>query len=310
MIKTVTLNPAIDKTVEIKEFRVGEVNRISSVRLDPGGKGINVAKTIKALGGSSIATGFLAGRNGQFIQERLEELEVASDFLFVRGDTRTNLKVVDRLNSSNTDINEPGLIEVSEDDLRMLEHNIFSDMEDGDLLVLSGSIPAGVSTDIYREWAEKGKRLGINVFLDADGPSFEEGIKGKPYLIKPNLDELERLLSRKLSSMEEIVSAGRSMLETGIEIVAISLGADGAMFFYGEQVIFAKGIKVDVKSTVGAGDAMVAAFAYAVSNGDSFEKAVILSVASGTANVACEGTQPPDRNAVAQYETQVELNYL
>jgi 1-phosphofructokinase len=183
-------------------------------------------------------------------------------------------------------------------------------MRDGDILVLSGSIPAGVSTDIYRVWTEKAKKSGVKVFLDADGLSFEEGIKGKPYLIKPNLEELERLLSRKLCSMEEIVRAGRSMLEMGIEIVAISLGSDGAMFFYGEQVIFAKGIQVDVKSTVGAGDAMVAALAFAISSGDSFEKAVILSVASGTANVACEGTQPPDRNAVAQYETQVEINYL
>lgn len=310
MIKTVTLNPAIDKTVEIRDFRVGEVNRITSVRLDPGGKGINVAKTIKALGGSSVATGFLAGRNGQFIKERLEDLDVANDFLFVRGDTRTNLKVVDRLNSTNTDINEPGLIEVSEDDLRMLEHNLFSDMKDGDLLVLSGSIPAGVSSGIYREWAEKAKKSGIKVFLDADGSSFEEGIKGKPYLIKPNLEELERLLSRKLSSREELLSAGRCMLDMGIEIVAISLGADGAIFFYGEQVIFANGLKVDVKSTVGAGDAMVAALAFAISRGDSFEKAVVLSVASGTANVACEGTQPPSRDAVAQYEAQVELNDL
>lgn len=310
MIKTVTLNPAVDKTVEIKDFRVGEVNRITSVRLDPGGKGINVAKTIKALGGSSVATGFLAGRNGQYIKENLDLMEVANDFLFVEGETRTNLKVVDHFRSTNTDINEPGLIEVMEADLKKLEGKLFSDLTEGDLLVLSGSIPSGVPTGIYREWAERAGTLGIKVLLDADGENFAEGIKAKPYLVKPNLEELEDLLGKKLSTIDEIVDAGRSMLDLGIATVIISLGAEGAVYFHGEQAIYTKGIKVDVKSTVGAGDAMVAALAFAIANETSFENAAILSAAAGTANVASEGTQPPDRNAVAQYETQVVLNYL
>lgn len=310
MIKTVTLNPAVDKTVEIKDFRVGEVNRISSVRLDPGGKGINVAKTIKALGGYSIATGFLAGRNGQYIKENLDLMEVANDFLFVEGETRTNLKVVDRLNGTNTDINEPGLVEVTEADLVKLEGMLFSDLTEGDLLVLSGSMPSGVPSGIYREWTEKAGKLGIKVLLDADGVNFAEGIKAKPYLVKPNLEELEQLLNKNLINIDEIVEAGRSMLDLGIATVVISLGADGAVFFQRKQAIYTKGLKVDVKSTVGAGDAMVAALAFAIASGTSFENAAILSAAAGTANVASEGTQPPDRNAVAQYETQVALNYL
>lgn len=310
MIKTVTLNPAVDKTVEINDFRVGEVNRISTVRLDTGGKGINVSKTIKALDGSSVATGFLAGRNGDYIRDCLNRMQVANDFLSVKGETRTNLKVVDRRNQTNTDINEPGLIEVTEENLIRLEHEIFSDMGKDDILILSGSVPSNVPVDIYREWTERANRSGIRVLLDADGELLREGIKAGPYLVKPNIEELESLLGRKLNDMNEIVSAGRSLLGMGIETAVISLGADGAVFLHGEHAIYAEGLKVDVKSTVGAGDAMVAAFAFAISSGYPFSKAAALSIAAGAAAVAGEGSQPPDRNDVLRYESQVQLKYL
>jgi len=307
MIKTVTLNPAVDKTVEINDFKVGEVNRISSIRLDAGGKGINVSKTIKALDGSSIATGFLAGRNGEYIKECLNQMELFHDFLFVKGETRTNLKVVDSRNGTNTDINEPGLVEVTEEDLRRLEHKIFSDLSKDDILILSGSVPFNVPVCIYREWIERANKTGIRVLLDADREYLKEGIKGRPYLVKPNIEELESLLNRKLNNKTEIVSAGRILLDMGIKMVAISLGADGAFFLHGEHAIYAEGLKVEVKSTVGAGDAMVAALAFAIDRGDPFEKTVALSVAAGTAAVASEGTQPPDRKAVLNYESQVSL---
>ncbi|HVI39293.1 MAG TPA: 1-phosphofructokinase, partial [Anaerovoracaceae bacterium] len=281
-----------------------------SIRLDAGGKGINVSKTIKALDGSSIATGFLAGRNGDYIKECLNRMQVFHDFLFVKGETRTNLKVVDRCNQTNTDINEPGLIDITEEDLSRLEHKIFSDMSKDDILILSGSVPSNVPVGIYREWTERANKSGIRVLLDADGELLREGMKARPYLVKPNIEELESLLNRKLNDMDEIASAGRSLLDMGIETAVISLGADGAVFFHGEHAIYASGLKVDVKSTVGAGDAMVAAFAFAISRDDPFEKAVALSVAAGTANVASEGTQPPDIKDVLHYEAQVHLKYL
>lgn len=310
MIKTVTLNPAVDKTVEIDHFKVGEVNRISSIRLDAGGKGINVSKTIKTLGGSSIATGFLAGRNGDYIRDCLERMQVRNAFLSVNGETRTNLKVVDGWNRTNTDINEPGLIEVTEVDLCRLEDMIFSNMRKEDILVLSGSVPSDVQADLYRKWTERAKKTGIKVLLDADRDLLEEGIKAGPYLVKPNLAELEILLNQKLNDRNEIVRAGRSLLDLGIHTVVISLGAGGAFFLNREHTIFAEGLKAEVKSTVGAGDAMVAALAYAIDRGAPFEKTVALSVAAGTAAVASEGTQPPDRKAVLQYESLVHLEYL
>lgn len=310
MIKTVTMNPAVDKTVEIVNFRIGAVNRISSIRLDAGGKGINVSKTIKALKGNSLATGILAGGNGEYIKSYLDQSSVDNDFLFVKGETRTNLKVVDRHNQTNTDINEPGLVVVTSEDLSLLEKKIFSDIGRDDILILSGSVPSTVPSAIYKEWTERANKSGIKVLLDADGELMQEGIKARPYLVKPNLTELESLLRRKLDDISEIAAAGNSLLDTGIEIVAVSLGAQGAVFLKRDQAIHAGGLSVDVKSTVGAGDAMVASLALSLSRGYSFEKAVRLSVAAGTANVASEGTKPPELEDVLGYEAQVCLNYL
>ncbi|MHB1391606.1 MAG: 1-phosphofructokinase [Clostridia bacterium] len=310
MIKTVTMNAAVDKTVEIDNFRVGAVNRISSLRLDAGGKGINVSKTIKAMNGSSLATGILAGRNGEYIKSYLDQMGVDNDFLFVKGETRTNVKVVDRLNHTNTDINEPGLIDISENDLSMLEVRIFDRMNKDDILILSGSVPSNVSSGVYREWTEKANKFGVRVLLDADGELLCEGVKAKPYLVKPNINELERLFGRKLDNINETVAAAKSLLDTGIEIIAVSLGAEGAVFVKRDQVIHAEGIAVEVRSTVGAGDAMAAALALALFGGYTFERAVTLSIAAGTANVASSGTQPPVLEDVLRYESQVRLNYL
>ncbi len=310
MIKTVTMNPAVDKTVEIVNFRIGEVNRVSGLRLDAGGKGINVSKTIKALDGSSLATGILAGKNGEYIKSYLEQMGVDNDFLFVKGETRTNIKVVDRLNHTNTDINEPGILDISQEDLSLLEKRIFDLMSKDDILILSGSVPSNISSGIYKEWAERAGKSGARVLLDADGELLREGIKARPYLVKPNINELERLLSRKLAGVDEVASAAKSLLDTGIEIIAVSLGADGAVFVKRDQTIYAEGLAVDVRSTVGAGDAMVASLALAFTRGYTFEKAIILATATAAANVASSGTQPPKLEDVRAYEGQVRLNYL
>lgn len=310
MIKTVTLNPAVDKTVEIDQLRIGEVNRISTLRLDAGGKGINVAKTIQSLGGECTATGLLAGRNGEWIKACLDQMGISNDFLFVKGETRTNLKVADRQSGTITDINEPGLIEITEAHLVRLGDKIFHDMKHDDILVLSGSVPTDVPMDIYRVWTKRAAASGIKVVLDADAKPLEEGLKAEPDLVKPNLAELESLLERRLTSLGEIVRAGHLLLDRGAKAAAVSLGAEGAIFLDGESVIHAEGIKAVVRSTVGAGDAMTAALVVGIDKNYPFAKSAALSVAAGTAKAEIQGTQAPDLKAVHRFETQVRLKYL
>lgn len=309
MIYTVTLNPALDKTVEIPGMALDTVNRITEMRTDPGGKGINVSKVIAKLGGESCAAGILGGGSGKMLEKLLEDEPFATRFRFVEGQTRTNLKIIDREGHTNTDINEPGLT-VTDADLDALLHELLAELRPGDIVVLAGSLPKGAPQDTYRTWTAACKKAGARVFLDADGALLAEGLKAAPYLIKPNDDELSRLAGKKLETLEELTAEGRRLLERGIERVVISLGGRGALYLRKGSTIYAEGLKVPVGSTVGAGDSVVAALAYAEAQGLSEEEAVRLSTAAGAANVMCSGTQAAEREAVEALLPKVRFSRL
>lgn len=310
MVITVTLNPAVDKTVEIGNFEIGAVNRVSSVRLDAGGKGINVSKVIRSLGGKSKASGILGGAAGGFIKEYLDRLGIENDFLFIKGETRTNLKIVDGSRKISTDINEPGP-PVTREDVENLKRIVFEDLGEGSVVVFSGSVPGNVDKDIYERWIEAAGKAGAKTILDADGELLKRGVKAGPFLIKPNIHELERLFETRIKDAREAEGLARKLMEShGIEMAAVSLGEKGAVFLNKEKSLLAHGIKVEVKSTVGAGDAMVAALAYALAKGWSFEEAARLAVASATANVMTSGTQPAAYATMMQLEKRVTFTHL
>ena len=297
MIYTVTLNPALDKTVVIPRFAVNTVNRIASVRTDPGGKGINVSKVIAKLGGTSRAMGLLAGSTGRSIADRLARQGLDCDFLFTDGETRTNLKIIDPETHTNTDINEPGL-QVTPALLDRLLDRLTGSLRAGDIVVLAGSLPAGAPRDTYRTWTAACSRAGARVFLDADGDLLAAGVQAAPYLVKPNNDELSRLAGRPLQTVQELHAGARALLDTGTRLVVVSMGSRGALYVAREKTLYADGLRVPVGSTVGAGDSVVAAMAYACDTGLSLEQAVVLSTAAGAANVMCSGTQAAERSAV------------
>ena len=301
MIYTVTLNPALDKTVEIPSFAADSVNRITTMRTDPGGKGINVSTVISKLGGQSIATGILGGDTGLAIQSALKTMGLKTSFRFTEGETRTNLKVIDPVNHTNTDINEPG-VTVSEEILNGLLAQLTAGLEKGDIVVLSGSLPKGSPRDTYYTWTGACKKAGAKVILDADGELLEAGLKASPYLIKPNNHELSQLLGETLATPEELNKAARRLMEEhGIAKVVVSMGGKGALYVTQDETIYAEGLKVPVGSTVGAGDSVVAALAVAEESGMGLEETVRLSTATGGANVMCSGTQ------AAEYEVIQEL---
>ena len=301
MIYTVTLNPALDKTVEIPSLTVDSVNRITAMRTDPGGKGINVSKVIDKLGRKSIAAGILGGDTGMAIQSALKAMGLETNFQFVEGETRTNLKVIDPVNHTNTDINEPG-VTVSEEILNSLLTALTARLEEGDIVVLSGSLPKGSPVNTYYTWVKACKEAGAKVILDADGELLEAGLKASPYLIKPNNHELSKLLGETLTTPKELNEAARKLMtEYGIEKVVVSMGGQGALYVTKDETVYAEGLKVPVGSTVGAGDSVVAALAAAEESGMDLEETVRLSTATGAANVMCSGTQ------AAEYEVIREL---
>lgn len=309
MIYTVTLNPALDKTVEIPGMALDTVNRVTSMRTDPGGKGINVSKVIAKLGGESCAVGILGGESGRTLLAALEREGLRTHFRFVEGQTRTNLKIIDRALHTNTDINEPGLT-VSPADLDALLRDLLGMVREGDIVVLAGSLPQGAPQDTYRVWTAACREKGARVCLDADGVLLAEGLKAAPYLIKPNEDELSRLVGHRLTDTDELIAEGRRLLKGGVTRVVISLGEHGALYLRRNEVLYAEGLSVPVGSTVGAGDSVVAALAYADSLGMSDEDAVRLSTATGAANVMCSGTQPAEREAVEKLLPQVKIRRI
>lgn len=309
MIYTVTLNPALDKTVEIPNLTLDTVNRITEMRTDPGGKGINVSKVIAKLGGTSKAFGLLGGESGRTIQSELHQMGLSTSFRFLPGQTRTNLKIVDPVRHTNTDLNEPGM-EVCEQDLSLLLHDLLSDLHPGDIVVLAGSLPTGAPRDTYKTWVSACRSAGAKVFLDADGDLLSEGLKGVPTLIKPNNDELSRLVGRKLETVAELAEAAKGLLEAGVERVVVSMGGRGALYLRNGSTLYAEGLQVPVGSTVGAGDSVVAALAFAEDTGLSEEEAVVLSTATGAANVMCSGTQAAERAQVEALMPRVVFHPL
>ncbi len=307
MIFTVTLNPALDKTVEVPNLALNNVNRITTLRTDPGGKGINVSKVVSKLGRRSVAFALLGGNTGRMIADALDKLGLERELTFVPGETRTNLKIVDPVNGTNTDINEPGL-DVNEQVLSQLLDRLCARLMPGDIVVLSGSLPKGAPVDIYRTWVTRCKELGAKVFLDADGAAMAKGLEALPYLIKPNEQELARLLGRELPDLDAILCGASELLGRGVEKVVVSLGSQGALYVTREQVIHAQGLEVPVGSTVGAGDSVVAALAVAEVLGLSLEEAAQLSTATGAANVMCSGSQAAEYEVIQHLIPQVVLN--
>ena len=296
----------MDKTVVIENFTPGGVNRIRSLRVDVGGKGINVSKCLKSLDCDSVAAAFWGGAAGNRGIDFLKENGIGSLAVPVAEDTRTNLKIIDPVRHENTDINEPGPT-VTEENLGELLRQLDENIKPGDILILSGSIPKGCPGSIYGDLIGRYQERGAQVYLDADGENFRQGITASPALIKPNIDELNRYLNGNLREIPEIAAAAREFLKLGIREVVVSLGADGALLVKDGLCLKADGLSVPVLSTVGAGDSMVAALACGVQRGLTDEQRLKLAIAISAASVMCSGTQAPQRSEIERLYHQVTI---
>ncbi len=309
MIITVTLNPAVDKTVVIDTLVVNGLNRLENVISNAGGKGINVSKTLKNLNVDSLATGFIAGSNGQYITSVLDEYNIRHDFCKVSGNTRVNLKVLDK-EMNLTELNEVGT-NIEEGELNNFVSKLHGLVNVNDVVVLSGSVPKGVSADIYAKLIKLCKCKGAKVILDADKDLFKNGVKENPTLIKPNKYELCQYFNISEETTDiEIVNKTKDFIKDGIEYVAISLGSKGAYFLNKDKVYYAEGLKIEAHSSVGAGDAMVAALTYCINENIEFEEMIKLAVATSAGAVETIGTNPAKLERIKELEKLVKVKEL
>lgn len=290
MFTTVTLNPAIDRTITVDTFVYGSVNRVGSSREDMGGKGINVARILLALGSEAQATGFIGRRNLAQVQTLLNRDAIPCDLILVDGATRLNTKLLDASSHTTTDLNEAGF-RVGTAELAELTSKIQSLAANSAFVVFSGSVPPGLSNTIYRDLINL---IGPNcrTALDADGELLLNGLDAHPYLIKPNIHELENALGRRLPTAADIVTAAREIIARHqVTYVLVSMGGEGSILVTANTALQAEPIKVELKGTVGAGDSMLAGFLHCLAAGLSDEAALACATACGALAVSREGTE-------------------
>jgi 1-phosphofructokinase len=284
VIATVTLNPAVDRTMVVPGFALGRTNRIQAEWIDPGGKGINVARVARRLGCPVVASGFLAGTHGRAISQALSADDILTDFVELPGETRVNLKLVDPEAGTETEVNEPG-VPVAGGHLEDLVRRIDALAARCAVVVFSGSLPPGVPADTYADLIALARRRGARTILDAAAEALASGLTAGPDLVKPNRAEAEELLEGPLKSEDDLMGAARALLRRGARAVALSVGAEGSLLLAGDGGAWrARPPLARRGSTVGAGDAMVAAFAYALVNAYSWPDALRLATAASAAS--------------------------
>lgn len=306
-IVTVTLNPAIDRTLHLPSFTVGQVNRVTSERTDPGGKGINVAKVIKALAHPVVVTGLLGNENDKPFHHYFAQAGIQNQFIAIRGNNRVNIKIVDTGSDVVSELNFPGFTPIGED-LAHLETTLGQLGKKYTWFVLSGSLPPNVPTDSYARFITMLHEYDCKVILDTSGAALQAGIKACPFAVKPNLPELSQLMNSPMDSDAEILKAIKELLGQGISKVAISLGGEGALVADNKQILRATAPNVAVSSTVGAGDAFVAGFSVGQARNLSLGDSIRLASAAAGAAVALPGTQAGSLEEVTKLIHNVKIS--
>lgn len=255
MIYTVTLNPSIDFIVHVDHLAIGALNKMTQDFKLPGGKGINVSRILKRINVDSTALGFVGGFTGTFISDWLTKEAIDHQFTSVTDDTRINIKLK---SGEETEINGLGPA-ISESEIANLKAK-FSQLKPDDIVILSGSKPAGLAADFYEDLIELVQNAGADFVIDTTGAELFAALPAHPLLIKPNNHELAELYQTSFSSIEDILPYGQKMLQDGAKNVIVSLGGDGALLFSGEKIYRTNVLKRPLKNSVGAGDSMIAGF--------------------------------------------------
>ncbi len=309
LISTITLNPSLDQHLTVDGLVVDGPNRWSRLHRYAGGKGIDVSRAIHEMGGRTIAYGFIGGTVGRAVEIFLDEEGVPFSFTPVKGETRTNFIITDSKTNHQTRIDAPGPY-ITKGEFARFERKMQRLRPSPDLIVVGGSAPPGIPNNVYYSIAIEAKSFGVRTILDADTQWLVEGIKAKPYLVKPNVREAEELLKRELPDEAAIIKAARDIVEMGIEIAVISRGKDGIIAATKDTVLKAVPPEVKAKSAVGAGDCTIAGLALKLAGEEPLTRACRLAVALGTAAVLTPGTELARRADVEDLLPQIKVQNI
>ncbi len=306
MIVTVTLNPAIDQTIYVERFVEGDTNRVTSMRLDIGGKGINVARGLKAQGHEPLAMGFAPGDMGRVIEDQLADLGIGTDFTFISGNTRTNVTIVDREHQRHTILSARGP-SVTEDDLRHLYARIDRRLRSDTWLVVAGSLPPPCAGEVYHALLQQADRHGSLSAVDADGPIVRDLLDrgGRPTLLKMNEDEFGRIAGRPVETEDQLFEAAAAVRDLGVSSVVVTRGRAGAIAVTPEGDFRLLTPDIEIVSARGAGDAFFAGLLFGLRTGESWPDALARGGAIGTACCLTPGNIPPHAHDSARLRPEI-----
>ncbi|KJK10325.1 1-phosphofructokinase [Terrabacter sp. AAH1] len=291
MIVTLTPNPSIDRAVFIDALHRGEVHRGTGSQLDPGGKGVNVSRALAAQGAATTAVLPIGGPEGHLLEDLLDTAGVAHASVPVRGTVRMNISVLEP-DGTTTKLNEPGP-DLSQDEVEALLETTLERSVGADWVVGCGSLPPGAPTDLYAVLVARVRGRGGRVAIDSSGAPFAAAVAAKPHLIKPNHEELAELVGHDLPTLGHVRDAARELVAGGIEVVAVSLGGDGALLVTAGAFAHARATITAPLSTVGAGDCMLAGLLHGLSTGLDPADALMTGVRWGAAAVTLPGSRVP-----------------
>lgn len=305
-VVTVTLNPALDLTGSLGVLNPGAVNLVNTGTLHPAGKGVNVAKVLAELGADVTVTGLLGADNQEPFCQLFEDLGANDAFVRVNGASRINVKLVEQ-SGQVSDINFPG-VEVGEDDLKAFENTLYSLAESHDVFVIAGSLPRGITPEQCASWIQWLHDNGKQVLFDSSKAALAAGLDASPWLVKPNDEELADWAGRELDSEPALLEAAEQLSEKGITNVVVSLGAEGVMWLNGDGWLRSQPPKMNVVSTVGAGDTLVAGLCWGQLNQWNKKETLGFATALSALAVSQVGVGVEDINQVLKVKESVQLN--
>jgi len=308
MIYTVTLNPALDRTIWIDRIQEDVTNRILEEHTFAGGKSIDVSRVLKNFGIDSVALGFVGGFKGRELEGRLLNIGIPADFVRVSGETRTNIIIHEKDTGRQIAFSARGP-EILASELMQLVEKIET-LPCPDIVAIGGSLPPGVNPAIYAKIVSLAKKCQAKVVLDVDGEALSLGIKAKPDIIKPNIHELSALVGQELKEFDDVIAAARGINRQGVAIVLVSMGAKGILLIADQEEYIAIPPDVSVEGTIGAGDSSVAGFICGLVQGKDLKECLIYAVASGTATTLQQGTALCLKKDFLQLVPQVKLHIL
>jgi len=324
-IIVVSLNPAIDRNYKVFGFVPGKLFRCENPVVSPGGKGVNVARIISLLGGRVSLLGFFAGNNGKYIVDNLVENKVKVLPVFINGETRNSINILDKVSGQETEILEKGPV-VTKENIQSLKEILFNEIginDSGKIVVFSGGIPEGVFDDIYFELIIEANSRGAICFLDSSSQALLKGVDARPFFVKPNLREFGQIAKhlncdvnfgdkqeisiKNIMSSENLKKIYEVFKALKINCLVITLSEKGALLIDRNKITYMNPPEIVPVNTIGSGDSFTAGFAYAFANGLSFSDCLKTAGACGTSNALFEQVGVIDRKKVDEFINNIEI---